>query len=122
MVAAVVLKARLIATAAPMLLPVAGPVVVAVPEAVAVESVLPFADSVRAPVAPAAPMVRPSGIVAVWWTTLMVTAIAAATCSGVLLPELFFSELSALGVAFAPETLLPEPALSSVALLAPRSR
>ena len=94
----------------------------ALPSALAVESVLPFAESVSAPVAPGAPTVSASGSVAVWSTTLMVTAIAAATWSGLLLPELSFSLDSALGVGFAPETFEPDPLLSSVAFLPPRSR
>ena len=53
-------------------------------------------------------MERPAGSVALCETSLIVTAIAAATWSGLLLPELSLSELSAFGVGLAPETL-PEP-------------
>ena len=81
---------------------------------------LPFALSVSA--ALPALIARPAGIVAFCETSLIVTAIAAATCSGLLLPELSFSLDSALGVGFAPETFEPDPLFSSVAFLPPRSR
>ena len=105
--ASVVTNARFAAIAAPMLSPVAGPVVTALPLAFAVESVLPFAESVR-PAAPAL-MKRPAGSAVLCETTLIVTASAAATCSGLLFPEPSFSELSAFGVAGAPPTVEPAP-------------
>ena len=104
--ASVVRNARLTPTAAPTLVPVAGPVVVADPSALAVESVLPLAESLVSAVP--LEMERPAGSVALCETSLIVTAIAAATWSGLLLPELSLSELSAFGVGLAPETL-PEP-------------
>ena len=105
--ASVVTKARFTPMAAPTLVPVAGPVVVAEPSAVAVESVLPLAVR-RSALLPAL-RTRPPGMATFCEATLMVTAMAAATCTGLLLPELSFSDDSALGVAFAPETLLEPP-------------
>jgi hypothetical protein len=105
--ASVALKARLIATAAPTVVPVAEPVVVAEPSAFAVESVLPFALSVSAPAgASGVPMLMPAGTVAFWWTSLIVSAIAAATWSGLLSVPLF-SDDSAFGVVLLPVPLPP---------------
>ena len=106
--ACVVRKARFTPTAAPTLVPVSGPVVVADPSAFAVESVLPCAENLVS----AVPLEseRPAGKVAFCETSLIVTAIAPATCRGLLFPELSFSDDSALGVGLAPETLL-EPAV-----------
>ena len=101
--ASLVTIATLTPIAAPMVLPVAPPVVTADPSAFAVESVLAFARSVSAEVP--ALIVRPAGIVAFWSTMLIVTAIAAATCSGLLSPESPCSDVSALGVDFAFPTL-----------------
>src|SRR6266851_711934 len=100
-------KARLMATPAPMVLPVAAPVVTAAPSAVALASVLPLAVSETMP---PDVRVRPSGTVADWLTRAMLTPTAAATWSGVLLPEPSFWELEAEGV-WVPEVSEPEPKL-----------
>jgi hypothetical protein len=91
-------------TAAPIVLPVAGPVVTAVPSALAVESVFAFAEIFVSAVPELTEIA--AGTVALWSTMLIVTATAAATWSGLLLPLPSFSLDSAFGVAFAPETLL----------------
>ena len=55
----------------------------------------------------------PVGMIDFCETMLIVTASAAATCSGLLFPPLSFSELSALGVAGAVETFEPAPTLAA---------
>src|SRR6266851_4439088 len=116
--ASVVVNARFAAIAAPTDVPVAGPVVTALPSAFAVESVLPFAESVRSP---PLPIERAPEIEAFCETTLMVIAIDAATCSGLLFPPLSFSELSAFGVGFVPASEPAAPFAAAVASAFPRS-